>query len=235
MNAKWIVLGAMTIGICGCKTGAHDDASETENRSAQPAGWQETFSVDKADLEPTGNNRYLPVHPGRAIKMTNGNDTLTVTILNETEMVDGVKVGILEERETKNGALEEISRNFLATDKQTGDVYYFGEDVDVYKDGKVANHESEWRAGRNGARFGMMIPAHPRVGQKFYQEFAPKIAMDRIEIVSTDETVKTPAGTFRHCVHFKETTPIESEVSHKYFAPGIGMIKDDDFELAEKP
>ena len=82
---------------------------------------------------------------------------------------------------------------------------------------------------------GMMIPAKPVKGQKFYQEIAPKVAMDRVEVVSTDETVTTPAGTFQHCVHLKETTPIESEVSHKYFAPNIGIIKDDDFALAEKP
>ena len=44
-----------------------------------------------------------------------------------------------------------------------------------------------------------MIPGQPKVGDKFYQEIAPKVAMDRVEVVSTDETVKTPAGTFQHC------------------------------------
>ena len=107
--------------------------------------------------------------------------------------------------------------------------------MDNYKDGKIIDHESAWHAGEKGAKFGLMIPGKPRVGQKFYQEIAPKVAMDRVEVVSTDETVKTPAGTFQHCVHLKETTPIESEVSHKYYAPGVGMIKDDDFELERKP
>ena len=127
------------------------------------------------------------------------------------------------------------SRNFFATDRKTGDVYYFGEDVDNYMDGIVVNHESAWRSGVNGARFGLMIPAKPSLGEKFYQETAPRIAMDRVEIVSTDATVKTPAGTFDHCVHLRETTPLEGDVSHKYFAPGVGMVKDDEFELAERP
>jgi predicted RNase H-related nuclease YkuK (DUF458 family) len=146
-----------------------------------------------------------------------------------------VKCGVLEERETKNGKLIEVSRNFFATDPATNDVYYFGEDVDNYKDGKIVDHESAWHAGEKGAKFGLMIPGKPKAGDKFYQEIAPKIAMDRVEIVSTDDTVKTPAGTFQHCVHLKETTPLEADVSHKYFAPGIGVIKDDEFELAEKP
>ena len=30
-------------------------------------------------------------------------------------------------------------------------------------------------------------------------------------------------------------TPLEADVSHKYFAPNVGLIKDDEFELAEKP
>jgi hypothetical protein len=123
----------------------------------------------------------------------------------------------------------------MATDDETGDVYYFGEDVDNYKDGQVINHESAWKSGEKEARFGLMVPAKPKKGQKYYQEIAPKVAMDRVEVVSTDETVKTPAGTFEHCLHLKETTPLEADVSHKYFAPGVGMIKDDEFELAEKP
>jgi hypothetical protein len=87
-------------------------------------------------------------------------------------------------------------------------------------------------AGVRGARFGLMIPAAPIVGQRFYQEIAPKVAMDRVEVVSIDETVRTPAGVFEHCVHLRETTPLERDISHKYYAPGIGLIKDDDFELA---
>lgn len=79
------------------------------------------------------------------------------------------------------------------------------------------------------------MPAKPAVGQRFYQEIAPTVAMDRVEVVAIDETVKTPAGTFEHCVHLRETTPLERDVSHKYYAPGIGIIKDDEFELSEWP
>ena len=78
----------------------------------------------------------------------------------------------------------------------------------------------------------------PAIGGKWLEvlkEIAPKVAMDRVEIVSTSATVKTPAGTFERCVHLRETTPLESDVSHKYYAPGVGLIKDDEFELAERP
>jgi hypothetical protein len=209
-------------------------AGRSEPGQSVPA-WRDRFDVNKADLLPTGTNTYLTMQPGRVLRLKNGIDTLTITILPDTQEIDGITTGVLEERETKNGTLVEISRNFFATDRNTGDVYYFGEDVDNYKDGKVISHESAWRAGTGGARFGLMIPATPTVGQAFYQEIAPKVAMDRVEVVSTSATVKTAAGTFDRCVHLRETTPLESDVSHKYYAPGIGLIKDDEFELAERP
>ena len=210
-------------------------AEEGDKHSDAKSGWRDTFKVDKATLAHTGNNRYLPIQPGRVLKLVHGNDRLTVTILNETKSVDGVATGVLEEREEKDGQLIEVSHNFFATDPASGDVYYFGEDVDNYKDGKITNHDSAWQAGEKGAKFGLMMPGKPTKGDKFHQEIAPKVALDRVEIVSVDETVKTPAGSFEHCVHLKETTPLEADVSHKYYAPGIGMIKDDEFELAEKP
>jgi hypothetical protein len=215
---------------------AEEEKSEKqETTRSKEAGWREAFKVNKADLTPTGNNPYLSIQPGKVLKLAHGNDRLTVSILPDTKTVDGVTAGVLEEREEKDGQLIEVSRNFFATDRNTGDVYYFGEDVDNYKDGKVINHESAWLAGEKGARFGLMIPGKPKLGDKFYQEIAPKVALDRVEVVSVDETVVTPAGTFHHCVHLRETTPLEADVSHKYYAPGVGMIKDDEFELAEKP
>jgi len=211
------------------------EADKQEMELVARAGWRDTFSVNKAVLASTGNNTYLPIKPGKVLKLAHGKDRLTVSILSGTKTVDGVATGVLEEREEKGGQLIEVSHNYFATDPDSGDVYYFGEDVDNYQDGKMVNHESAWLAGERGASFGLMMPGKPKKGAKFYQEIAPKVALDRVEIVSIDETVKTPAGTFEHCVHLRETTPLESDVSHKYYARGVGMIKDDEFELAEKP
>jgi hypothetical protein len=232
---KWeVLIGEDGRILSRLEEGAAEKAADTSVDGQTKASWRDQFDVNKADLLPTGTNPYITMQPGRVLSLKNGIDTLTVTILPDTQEVDGVRAGVLEERETKNGQLVEVSRNFFATDRNTGDVYYFGEDVDNYKDGKIIDHESAWRAGALGARFGLMIPAKPIVGQKFFQEVAPKVALDRVEVVSIDETVKTPAGTFEHCVHLRETTPLESDVSHKYYAPGVGMIKDDEFELAKR-
>jgi hypothetical protein len=196
--------------------------------------FQDTFNTEKATLADKGSNTYMILKPGYKLILTDGKDNLTITVLDETKMVDGVKTRIVEERETKGGKLDEVSRNYFAIDKATGDIYYFGEDVDMYDaEGKVTGHEGGWLSGLNDAKFGLMMPGKPRLGSRYYQEMAPKVAMDRAEVVSISETVKVPVGTFKNCLKTKESSSLESGVEDKLFAPGVGLLKDGDFKLTK--
>jgi len=204
---------------------------------AEGPKWRKSFAVDKANLVHTGRNRYFILEPGYRLHYRHGNETLTITVLADTKKVDGVQTRVVEEREQKDGRPIEVSRNYFAIDKNTKDVYYFGEDVDMYKKGKVVGHGGAWLAGVKGARFGLMMPGKIVRGDRFYQEYAPDLAMDRAEIAGIDERLETPAGVFEQCLHVKETTPLEPDVSQKWYAPGVGLIKDDEFVLVriEKP
>ena len=199
----------------------------------QKPDFRATFSVDKAKLSHTGKGTYWILEPGYRLHLQSGNDTLVVSVLDETKLVDGVMTRVVEERETEGGQLAEVSRNYFAIDNATCDVYYFGEDVDVYKNGKVTGHEGAWLSGVNGARFGLIVPGAPRVGDRYYQESAPKVAMDRAEVVATNAEIKVPAGTFKSCLHTKETSALESGSEDKYYAPGVGLIKDAEFVLVK--
>jgi hypothetical protein len=86
-------------------------------------------------------------------------------VLDETKTIDNVETRVIEERETLGGEPVEVSRNFFAIDKHTHDVYYFGEEVDEYKDGKIASHGGAWESGKNGAHYGLALPAEPKVGR----------------------------------------------------------------------
>ena len=113
--------------------------------------------------------------------------------------------------------------------EQTKDVFYFGEDVDNYKDGKVANHAGSWLAGVRGAKPGLMMPGQPQVGSKYFQEVSPGVAMDYATIVNLDVTVQTPAGTFVKCVKTDERNALDpKEKEFKIFAPGIGLVQSGD-------
>jgi hypothetical protein len=141
---------------------------------------------------------------------------------------------VIEERAIKKGELDEVARNYFAISKRTNDVFYFGEDVDYYKDNQITNHEGAWLAGENDAKFGLIMPGQPVVDAKFYQELAPNVSMDRARIVSTNEVVRTPAGEFTNCLKVEETTPLKPDsIEYKYYAPGIGLVKDGSLLLVE--
>ncbi len=222
---------AIAVSVAAILPGCHETGSTVTGAGD---GWRREFAVRKADLGPTGSSPYFRLEPG-AVQVYSGWDTtLVVTVLDETMVVDGVTVRVVEERESSKGELVEVSRNYFAIDRASGDVYYFGEDVDMYKHGRVTGHEGGWRSGVNGAHFGLAFPARPVVGDRYYQELAPGAAMDRAEIVAVEEKVTTPAGVFEHCVHVRETTPLESDIGHKWYAPGVGLLKDDEVELASR-
>jgi hypothetical protein len=203
---------------------------------SEPA-FTDTFPVDKADLTATGANRYFVLTPGFQLVLEGKPDgkktVLTITVLNETKLVDGVETRVVEERETVDGKLAEISRNYFALSKRTNDVFYFGEDVDIYKNGKVTSHEGAWLSGVAGARFGLMIPGSPRVGARYHQEVAPGVALDRAEVVSVSERFETPAGKFENCLKTEESSALESGKAHKFYAPGIGLIYDGELKLVK--
>jgi hypothetical protein len=210
----------------------------TPAQAPAKTGWADTFAVDKKNFVSAGANTYFRLEPGYRLKLEGREGlnrvTLVITVLEETRLVDGVETRVVEERESKNGKLAEVSRNYFAFNTTDRGIYYFGEEVDIYKDGKVAGHEGAWESGKDGARFGLMIPGQVVLGARYYQEIAPGVAMDRAEIVGLHETLKTPAGKFRDCLKVAETTPIEKGAKeYKIYAPGLGLIKDSSLLLVE--
>ena len=194
--------------------------------------WTSTFGVERTQLEASGSSRYFILEPGHQLVLEHGDERVVITVTNDTRKVDGVTTRVVEERETKGPNLVEVSRNFFARDSTSGDAYYFGEEVDIYKNGKVVSHDGAWSAGAGGAKFGLFMPGAPVTGSRFYQEIAPRVAMDRVRVVAVDEKLQTPAGLFEHCVRLEESTPLEPGVKDvKVFAPGVGLVQDGSLKL----
>ena len=192
------------------------------------------FAVDPAELSASGENPYFVLEPGFQAEFEGGGARLVITVTNDIKRVDGVETRVVEERETKNGHVIEVSRNYFAISRRTNAVFYFGEDVDMYENDRIVSHEGAWMAGTAGAKFGLMMPAPILIGGRFYQEIAPKVAMDRAEVLSMTEIVRTPAGEFRNCVKIEETTPLEPGAREaKFYARGIGLVQDGDLKLVK--
>lgn len=244
MMKRTILTAALLLGLSGMSVLAANKAEPAKKaakraKTAAPeAGFRDTFAVEKSTLQDRGSNTYMILEPDCKLILADGKDTLTITVLDETKVVDGVQTRVVEERETKGGKPAEVSRNYFAFDKATGDIYYFGEDVAVYDaKGNITSHEGSWLSGVKGARFGLMMPGQPKVGDRYQQEVAPGAALDRAEIVSLTEKGKVPAGTFRDCLKTRESSRLEKGIEEKLFAPGVGLLKDGGFKLTkiEKP
>jgi hypothetical protein len=200
--------------------------------AANKNAWMTEFAVGPGELVATGRNPYFILEPGYQLILEGGSVRLTVTVLDATRRVAGVETRIVEERETDKGKPVEVSRNYFAISTRTNSVFYFGEDVDTYKNGIMTGHEGAWLAGTNGARFGLAMPGEPRLKMRYYQEIAPKVAMDRGEVVGVNATVTTPAGVFTNCLEIEETTPLEPHTKEaKYYARGIGLAQDGSLKL----
>ncbi|MGI8740298.1 MAG: hypothetical protein ACR2KU_11995 [Gammaproteobacteria bacterium] len=206
----------------------------------------ETRQFEREDANP-----YFILQPGRELQYNNFEcvslgecdevEELVITILNQTRKfklnINGktktVVTRVLREVETGNGELVEISHNYYAQCDDNQDVYYFGEDVDIYEDGKIVSHDGAWLAGTNGAKPGLIFPGGAfLLGARYFQELAPGIALDKAEHVAQGLEEETQAGSFEDCAFIQETTPLEpGNVSEKTYCPGTGQLFDNELEL----
>jgi hypothetical protein len=130
----------------------------------------------------------------------------------------------VEDREYENGELAEVALDFFAQ-SDDGTVYYLGEVVDEYKNGKVVSHEGSWMLGKDTKTPGVIIPGHPKIGDKFKSEDVSKEIHEDDEVVSVSETVTTPAGTFQNCVKVRENLA-DGTTEYKYYANGGGVVRE---------
>ena len=218
--------------------------------AAEEVEFTEEFPVEECHFVPYGGSDYFNLNPGRKTYFNNSQcvaqgecderEELKITVTRQLKKIvidvdrerRPVWTRVVEEVEKADGDLTEISRNFFATCLPSRDVYYFGEEVDIYEDGEVVSHDGAWLAGRFGARPGMIMPDSAfLLGQRYFQEIAPGVAEDRAEHVGTDLEINLGAGNFDDCIEITETTPLEPGAeSTKFYCPGVGLVIDGDLE-----
>ena len=198
------------------------------------------FNIEDCTFHDEGRNQFFSLVPGTVARFDGEEDGLAshlrITVMFQTRniVVPGlglVPTRVIEEKEWLDQKLVERSLNYFAICEPTNDVYYFGEDVDIYEDGEVT-HEGAWLAGQDGAKPGIVMPGTFLLGSRYMQEFAPDVAMDRAEHTGSGLTVETGLGTLTKCVEITETTPLEpSDRSAKIYCPDVGLVKDEDLTL----
>jgi hypothetical protein len=193
-------------------------------------------------------NPYFSLRPGRQLVLEGEEDgaelRVEVTVLRQLKDIHfvsphGVPITVtarvVEEREFEDGEIVEVSRNWFARCVETGNILYFGEEVDIYEDGVIVDHHGAWEAGKNGAQPGVIIPATFFLGARYFQEMAPDVAEDRAENTRSGFNIATPAGVFSNCAEVEETSPLSPNSRDiKVYCPGVGLVKDETLELVSQ-
>ena len=180
---------------------------------------------------PRVDNPWFPLIPGTTFVYRGVKDGKAardvVTVLHSTRTIQGVRCTSASDRLYLAGRLEERTTDWYAQDRR-GNVWYFGEaTAELDRSGHVTSTEGSWLAGRHGARAGVYITAHPRVGQTGLQEYYKGHAEDHFAVVSAHARVSVPYVSSTSAVLTKEWTPLEpGTLDHKYYVRGIGTVKE---------
>lgn len=165
---------------------------------------------------------YLPLASLKQDVLENKSERVERTVkpeVRKTFEIGGQTVEALtvEDREYDSaGNLTEATLDYFAQD-DAGNVYYLGEDVDTYKGGKVSGHGGAWLLGKETKIPGVLLPAHPKVGDMFQSENVPAITIEDDQVVSVSETMTVPFGTFHNCIKIKEHAS-DGGTEYKYYA-----------------
>jgi hypothetical protein len=229
-----------SINVSGIAANGENQSDGSSLSNTTLAGnYTNAFMLENCSFSTTGSNPYFILQPGyhTVFEGVEDNEPLntTVTVLNQTKVVgDGIVTRVVQEKVTNSqtGELKEITNDWFAICTQTNSVFYFGENVNNYEDGKLVDNEGSWEHGSDNARAGLMMPGIVLLGSRYYQEIAPGVALDKSEIVNMNETVNVPAGSFSNVIKMKETNDLEPNVvEDNLHAPGVGQVIDHGLKL----
>jgi hypothetical protein len=106
-----------------------------------------------------------------------------------------------------------------------GNVWYLGEESKEYEGGEVVSTAGSWEAGVDGALPGVIMWAHPEVGDRYRQEYYPGEAEDMAEVVRSGASESVSQGAYDDLVVIAEWNPLDPGVTEeKYYAAGVGVI-----------
>jgi hypothetical protein len=234
-RARWAIAivgaaAAVAAGLGAAQVSAAPAAKGSQAiQSGAGPGWPRT--LHPSDFVAHVDNQWFPLKPGsrwhyRGVD-EDGPFTDNMRVTHRTLKILGVRTTVVHDVVLRNGKPREITDDFYAQDRHEN-VWYFGEKTEeLNRHGQVTSREGSFRAGRDGARPGVLFPGHPRVGQTARQEDFTGHAEDHFKILNLDVRVSTPYVSSRHAVETKEWSPLEPNVvDHKFYVAGVGDVKE---------
>ena len=190
----------------------------------------EPVQLDPADFTTKITNPYWPMKPGsrwiyRELDSQGTNQRVVVTVTERTKLIaNGVTARVVHDVVTEGGMPVEVTDDWYAQDKR-GNIWYLGEATTDYENGKPVSTEGSFEAGLNGAQAGVIMPAHPRPGLSYRQEYLEGEAEDEARIVSLREKAQVPAGYYRRALMTRDVNPLSPRIlEFKFYARAVGPV-----------
>ena len=238
---RWVqvmLAGAVAVGVAGCggsattaRSGGVDATTAAVVERGLPQG-SEPVTLDPKNFTTNIDNPYWPMTPGsrweyRESDTTGTKERAVITVTNELKRVaNGVTARVIRDEVTENGVPVEVTLDYYAQDKE-GNVWYLGEAVQNYENGKQVNTKGSFEAGVDGAQAGIAMPANPVPGLAYRQEYYAGKAEDRGAVITVgQEQVEVPFGHFtKGILMTRDLVPTEPKVQEiKFYAPGVGPL-----------
>jgi hypothetical protein len=146
-----------------------------------------------------------------------------IKVTPRTKMIaDGIQARVVSDIVSDHGKPTEVTNDWYAQDSH-GNVWYFGEHTVEFKHGKPIDNGS-WEAGVDGAMPGVALPAKPKVGCSYREDYSKGVAEDQSRVLALDAQAEVPAGHYTHVLMTEDFSPIEPGVSElKFYAKGSGQ------------
>jgi hypothetical protein len=185
-------------------------------------------AIDPDDFVGSIDNSYLPLIPGSrwVYEGRSGGDTerTEVVVTEDRRTVMGIEVTVVRDTVSADGELLEDTFDWFAQDRQ-GNVWYFGEASNEYEPGGAVSTDGSWEAGVSGALPGIVMPAQPRVGFAYRQEYLEGEAEDMGQVIGVGRRTSVALGDFDGVVVTRDWNPLEpSVIEEKHYAPGVGLV-----------
>jgi hypothetical protein len=175
-------------------------------------------------------NPYLPYRPGTVWVYQGVKDgvkqTDIVRATHRTRLISGVVCTAVTDVAFHGARTLERTTDWYAQDG-TGNVWYFGEATAAYSANGAVDRSGSWLAGVHGASPGIVMTAHPRVGDAHRQEYWRGHAEDQYWLVALGQRVHVPAGTFAQTARTLEWSRLEpSVIDEKFYVRGVGVVRE---------
>jgi hypothetical protein len=175
----------------------------------------------------TIDNPYLPLTAKRRCVLRGRGERSVRTVLDRTRRFTigaaPVDAAVIRDEDYEHGDLVERTRDYFAQ-ADDGTVYYLGEDVDHVRAGKVVGHRGAWLYGRDTDVPGIVMPAHPQVGDQFRSEDVPGITTESDRVEEAGLRVRIHGVLYTGAIRIQEFVQPEGEVEYKVYAPGVGLV-----------